>query len=298
MTVLIGSSLDQMVRFACPSRQATSAGGATVTETAAGRFAMLSPHRPARSWSLDVGAAAPHEVAGLLQLVGYGGGGLVFVSEHASATNGLTPAQSALHSSVLPVGVTRGGMERVRGIHGEHPVAYTATMAADATVRVLGGVACPVVPGMPVTVSMAMLDEGAPMLGVRWSVRGGGFLDALAAAPAPVEALLNSTVITEQTWVVTRGGLVGSAAVSPAVRRWRTLTAPDDAIGATVIWSGASKVAAPALTLLDQVSEYGEGDGAPEVVVPGWSQSLIQTVPGRTLAGYSLTLEEVGLALR
>ena len=274
MAVMLGS-LAGMVRLSCPSEEIHDEDlGVTVVQTGAGAYSMSPARRGLRSWRLSTSVADPFELAAATSVIRYSSYPLVFVSEHAAGINGLTPGQSAFVQDYLPSGVSRGGAEWVSDQWGDWQVAWSANTDLTTIWRVLGP-AAPVVPGQPLTVSAGLrsMSGQTPRIGINW-------VDAAGVAS-------NGPRFN-----------VSASASAPLARRSVTTTAPLTAVGAWLLFSGVSQVAAPAITLTPELRPYGEGDGAPEVVPLSTSQAPHLITAGATFGSHDLVLQEVGLAVR
>lgn len=275
--ILLGTLTGGMLTARCPSREALDERPTSrVTKTLLGAYVTTTANRPLRSWRLGINRATPAEMAGLRGLLRYATQPLVFVSDAAAATNGLTPAQSALHPTTLPAGVSRGGMELVEDAWGRFHAPWSALTTGTAGWRLdPNGPPTPVVPGGPVTFSAALRTTPASptaVLGLNWVNSAG--------------------VVTVGPRVTVTG-----STTSPLARRHVTVTAPLSAVGCWLVVGDAQQVAAPAITLTPELRPYGEGDGAPEVVPAGDSVAHLLMSPQATYASHDLVLQEVGRAV-
>lgn len=117
----------------------------SVQEAPGRRWVFVAPYEPLRSWSLEVDAKN-EDLAVLQGFLGqdYGLGPFTFISDVASFTNVLTPAESALE------GLSKGSMDAVGGFSPTAVVGpASVTVAKDVSV----------LPAGPVTVSMDVTGQ-------------------------------------------------------------------------------------------------------------------------------------------
>ena len=311
MTVWLGKlgNLHELKWTTSASR--TEPSEVETVRTGAGVFAMAPRYRQPRTWGLEFGGHRPHEVQALVHLWRYAHetAPWTFVSEHASNTNGLTPAQSALRGLSLPWGVTVGASTQATDMHGKYiPVQSLVVDRTDHWILDEAGPPVPVIPKQSVTVSAAFLEgdamKAAPGIGVQfYGPNGYPLSDHLYVrdAPAWLSVLPDALVLRDPMimWETMPGGSEGLLSEPPLTRRWATFRAPWNAASCRLVLRGGTQVVAPAITLTAELSEWGEGDGAPEVVPSGdLGMRGITGRPGYTHSAFDAELQEVGVALR
>lgn len=232
--------LGGLVPIDCATTLTPSRGPRVVTvETVGGhRRAYRLPRTPARVWDVYVDTTSPLEVdkvAGFAEGA-WGEGPFVFVSDEAAALNVLTPGQADF-SAPMDVAYVSSGPVVVGGMH----LPASAVVSIPSSWRALADY-IPVVPGLPVTVSVwAQSVTGAPQFTIVW--RSGTALDP-----------------TSQTVTGSAGGM------------WQRLTwTGTPPAGTTAVRIGArasvTALAGPQVSWTPGPVEWAAGRGADSVVV-------------------------------
>lgn len=275
MTAYLGS-LGSLVRVECPADQSkdterparylSTLGGAT--------FAQVGP-RTKRSWDVRLPRiSTPADVATWQAFVEgeFGNGPWWFMPEMAATTNLVSPRGSVLdHGGSVHGGTSPNGGPLVLP---DGSRAGRSWMVEPNTTLILpwvgGTEPVPVIPGVPVTVSLWVDGSSVPQMRVAVYDGNGSF--------------------TRYVYGSTR------SAVGP--ERFSVTFTPGVGEGSCLIFmagaSSAYRVARPAVTWTDSVRPWAVGAGAPKVHIAGLSEDVTLAVPGREMVGVSLRVQEVG----
>ena len=273
MSVYLGS-LGRLVELKCPASQSVSIDdGYSFQTTLEGRVkAQARTVRP-RSWSVDIGAATPADLADLLAFAGgeWGNGPFVWVSTDAPVTNLLTPEvslcgpQAVFSSTVSRTGPMALGDGRFSG-------ASLMTSDPNGTLWVAASKApVPVLPGQPVTASAYVLGAGGKVR-LHWVAADG--------------SAMNGTVTS-----------AGTGTAGTPQRLHATGVPPVGAVSCTMSTTKALQITRPAITWTDKLFDWQPGEGCQKAVLHGLSRNLILALRDPSYGRYSsasFTITEVG----
>lgn len=280
MTAYIGP-IGGLVPLKCPSSLNLDVTRAqSLATTTGGRRVAFQAPRSHRSWSVDTSAATPSEVTAVQALEAgvYGPPPWHWVDPWAQVTNMLTPASSAFatgtfwggggpYVSDAPVTLEPGVVVR-RSIIVPTPSSLVAVTGAPGSTYA----SVPVVPGLPVTVSLY------GTIAASRAYMSATFLDAAGA-----------TISTHQA--------TATAGIGGTQRFVRTITAPPGAATVRVTALNLSRIAAPQITWTPQATPWALGQGASAVIVDGVSATALRAVrntPAQQLGANSFQVVEVG----
>lgn len=271
MSVYLGE-LGRMVELKSPSSQAVTVDDGTVFEqTLEGRVMAQVRSARRRSWSVDIGAATPMDLANLLAFAGgeWGKGPFVWVSADAPVTNMLTPegslgvSNAAGNANALRSGPMNLGADGWAG-SSMSAVNPSALMWMDGT-RV------PVLQGQAVTGSASVLGVGAKVR-LHWYAANGSALATVSTSP-------------------------GSGVGAEARRLHVTATPPPGAASSALSVINAAQATRPAITWTDTLFDWQPGEGCLKAVIHGLSRQVILALRDPAYGRYanaSFTITEVG----
>lgn len=237
------------------------------TSASGRRRAYIAARRaPLREWKVTIPWLQPQEAALLHGLIMDTEPPYVWVDPWSRVTNLLTPEDVALMGAVpslMPLGrqpILGGGWAPTAGANIDGvPVDFPPA---------------PVVPDEPVTVS--------------------AFLTS--AAGGTVSAVFLDTDGAQVGAVVTSAPVVGEDVLRRA--SVTVLVPPDAAAAVSVRVDGAAVISQPAVTWTEQVTEFGAGGGAAQVIIPALEDAIryAPTGPkvGKRISDLSFTVTEVG----
>lgn len=270
MSVYLGE-LGRLVELKCPSSQSVSVeDGMGFETTLEGRVKAQARSARRRSWSVDMGAATPAELASMLAFAGgeWGQGPFVWVSTDAPVTNLLTPELSLCGPAAVygSASLVAGPMNlRDAGFAGR-----SLTPTAAGSHVLLGTEHTPLLPGQAVT-------------GSAWVV-GAGSYARLAWFNAAGAQISDS-----------RGTNRGTVGVP--VRVHVTATPPAGAVSCRLSIYGAQQFTRPAITWTDAPFDWQPGEGCSKAVIHGLSKQIILALRDPAYGRYSnasFTVTEVG----
>lgn len=268
MTTFLGP-VGSLVPVKCASTL-TSSGGREVsfTRTLGKQKAFLGQVR-AREWNVDIGLAEPGELSGLRWLAEYSSGPLVWYSPDAVVGNILPPDVAAF------VPRTHNGLDGalVEADPGVHVKSVFPDGANSVSTPYSSGTSLdpiPIVPGMPVTISVWLRGSTASrgqVIAVVWrDIQG-------------VNLGTDNPTVGESTGTL--------------VRRSLTLIPPPGAAQITLQFF-AEQIAGPAVTLTDRLMSYSDGRGAKRVVAHGLTDAVLRAYEDHQYQSLSFTVSEVG----
>lgn len=260
----------QMVEFAqWREEQSVSHGRAlNVTETiGGGSFAFRAP-RVRRTWQLKSSGLRPEQAMGFEMLAygAFGSGPFWLIDPEARVTNALTPAQSL---AGLDGNLAGFNGDALPGLKVGLPTGTTVPSIISGGARVFGRLDVPVIPGMPLTVSVHVSPSATVLL---------NYMDVNGAYLSQVGAFTMETGT----------GLV---------RASKTHTPPAAAASLYLTIDKATAIAAPALTYTSRAMPWTVGRGCSRVALGAWDKSFEYASPdpgGRRESTISVTVEEVG----
>lgn len=271
MSVYLGE-LGRMVELRSPSSQAVAVDDGTVFEqTLEGRVKAQVRSARRRSWSVNVDAATPADLANLLAFAGgeWGKGPFVWVSTDAPVTNLLAPEGS------LGVGDTTGNTNALRsgpmdlGAGGWAGSSMTAVNPS--ALMWMDGTRVPVLQGQSVTGSAWVLGASAKVR-LHWYAANGSTLATVSTSP-------------------------GSGVAGEARRLHVTATPPAGAASCALSVINAAQATRPAITWTDTLFDWQPGEGCPKAVIHGLSKQVILALRDPAYGRYanaSFTITEVG----
>lgn len=273
MSVYLGE-LGRLVELKCPSSQSVSVeDGTTFETTLEGRVKAQARSARRRSWSVDIGAATPAEMASMLAFAGgeWGKGPFVWVSTDAPVTN-LLPLEASLCGSqaIYSNTVSRGGPMQL----GDGTWAGSSLTTSDPTGTLWVGASkapVPVLPGQPVTASAWVIGAGGKVR-LHWVAADG--------------SAMAGTVTSS-----------GTGAAGVPQRLSATGIPPAGAVSCTMSTTKATQITRPAITWTGAPFDWQPGEGCPKAVIHGLSRQIILALRDPSYGRYSnasFTITEVG----
>lgn len=221
-----------------------------------------------RSWDLSTSDLDPADAAGVELLLrgGYGPGPHVLIDPNAQVTNVITPGRSL--SIPEELGSVVQGATPGNGLF--VPAGLRVPSVRSIASEVVLWLHAAVLPGTPITASVYV----TPGSKVRLRYAKGG----LFFADGPILSRRGSSDAVMQ-------------------RQYETTTPPDGAEWAYFVVTGATNVAAPAVTWTDSLMPWSPGSGSENAVITGWSKDYDHASPvasDRRDADFKVAISEVG----
>lgn len=241
----------------------------TFTETiGGGRFGQASPTTGLRTWALSATHMDPSQWAGFdLLAMGAYGDQVRFLEPLALVTNALSPLKSLPGLGGNTPGVA--GDALAGGLALTEDGARVPSLLSGGGLVSLGNNA-PVVPGRKITGSFYARGSAVKITF--------GFFDS------------------EGAYLTGIGGLTTDAPAATLKRHSLTVTVPSGAAAAYLTVTGASVVAAPAITWTSKLMPWSRGRGCDKAVIHGISDSTVLAghFERQQIADFDFTVTEVG----
>lgn len=245
----------------------------------------VAPQRPIMAWTLTFRLARPHELAMFLRLVygEFGPGPFRLVDSTAAATNVLSASVSMLEPFFsIPGQTVSGPVELDDGTWaGRHLVSSGASMTPGWNFAAMSPGA-----GKPVTDSAFVQSPTPVRLRALWYT---------ADPSAPV--VVGNTVTVAAPGSGPLGRVHATFTVPPTITPTGSVAAAVSRVGFQVL--DTARIAAPAISWTDSLTEWGMGGSPRHVVLDPPSASTIQaarSARGPRLLNLKMTAREVGAA--